>query len=301
MKKIPLIKIVKNVTCFVKSSGRLYLFLIFIFLGLLLSIAAFLIYLNYLNPLHKNNFYNIEFPWTLISTLAIGPITLYLWYSKHNNEKQALSNTNFQVAYNSLSSKKPQERIAGILVLESIVHSNHKMTSHVIELLTTHLRINNQNYQLNTEINTLQIEQKLCLDIISRIWNKYHYFWNFSTNENPDLRDITMNHIDLWGVVLKRFYLLNANFRDLSLKEANFQNANLSFAVFNNVNLKNTNFDGAILNGADLSRATNLTSTQLKGAYGCPQTKLPDKISLNQIGDKYCYNSELCSRPCKTV
>jgi uncharacterized protein YjbI with pentapeptide repeats len=81
--------------------------------------------------------------------------------------------------------------------------------------------------------------------------------------------------LDLHGAFLRRTDLSRANLTRANLARADFTNA-----IFRGADFKDAILDGTVLRGADLTDATNLTSSQLRKAILDETTILPEGLSL---------------------
>ncbi len=84
--------------------------------------------------------------------------------------------------------------------------------------------------------------------------------------------------VDLHGAFIRHTDLSNAILRD-----ADLSNADLTGAKLRNSDFERTRLDGAILNGADLTGARNLTVAQLASAFTDEHTVLPGYIDRAQL------------------
>ena len=111
--------------------------------------------------------------------------------------------------------------------------------------------------------------------------------------ERADLHDAHLEYAELWRAHLESANLAGAHLEDANLSQvhlelanlekAHLAGANLQFGSLQGANLRGADLTGvrltlAHLEGADLSNATGLTRTQLRGAYRDRGTKLPDYI-----------------------
>lgn len=84
--------------------------------------------------------------------------------------------------------------------------------------------------------------------------------------------------VDLHGAYIRHTDLSNAILRD-----ADFSNADLTGAKLRNSDFERTRLNGAILHGADLTGARNLTVAQLASAFTDEHTVLPSYIDRVQL------------------
>lgn len=264
---------------FFSKNKDILIFFFFISLGIFLLIAFFwIIRLPFFKETDDGNI----FPWTFITALVAGPVTLYLWYWKNLISKHSIDDSRFHSSIHDLSSDKLHVRLAGIYALENLVNNNSKRTPNVVEVLASYLRCNTL-ISTRKEFEELKIENKICVDILSRIWKKNMKYWDFHLNGKPDLRYLKMNNYELWGVNLNKFFLEEIDFSYCCLKAANFSESRLEFSILKHTILEDVNFNKSYLYGADLSESEGLTQAQIESSFGCIETKLPDGINMPKI------------------
>jgi hypothetical protein len=111
--------------------------------------------------------------------------------------------------------------------------------------------------------------------------------------ERADLHDAHLEYAELWAAHLESANLTGAHLENANLSKVHLEHANLEKAHLAGANLQFGNLQGANLReadltdvrltlahleGADLSKATGLTRSQLRGAYRDRGTKLPDYV-----------------------
>lgn len=248
-----------------------------------------------------------DYPWSFLSVLVAGPITLYLWYWKHINAKRSIADQLFNAAAVNLSDDSPHVRLTAIYSLVNLVNTYHDRAPIAIEVLCSFLRINSVAPPLpsvpehSLEHEKWMIENKICLDMISRIWCKYYLYWNFKINDRPDLRQLKLESFEFHGVFLKDFFLERACFKNAFLVGANFSGAYLGFSDLSGAKLKNANLDKACVRGADFSGAVLLDQKTVNKADGCKATLLPDYILPPAAWDspEKCHLTLYCNLDCR--
>ncbi len=106
-----------------------------------------------------------------------------------------------------------------------------------------------------------------------------------SEDEPLDLSAALLKRADLTGCVLKGANLASADLREANLSEATLVGADLSFANLENARLDQTDlsgaqFAGALIPGARLHFASNLTQAQIDVAQGDEKTVLPPGMTM---------------------
>lgn len=102
---------------------------------------------------------------------------------------------------------------------------------------------------------------------------------SFASFSGASLRKTVMTDVYGAGAIFVGANLSGANFAKADLTGARFERADLSGAKFDDADMKLVNLTGAILHGADLSKARNLTLEQLSAACADAETKLPGGIA----------------------
>lgn len=100
--------------------------------------------------------------------------------------------------------------------------------------------------------------------------------------QKRDAQKPTLPRVDLHGAYIRHTNLSNAILRD-----ANLSNADLTGAKLRNSDFERTRLNGAILNGADLTGALNLTLAQLATAVIDEHTLLPAYIDRAKLLDAH--------------
>jgi uncharacterized protein YjbI with pentapeptide repeats len=95
-----------------------------------------------------------------------------------------------------------------------------------------------------------------------------------------NLGDANLSNAKLGGATLMLANLSNADLSNADLSNAGLMLANLSNADLSNADLSNAELILANLSNANLSNAKKLTQTQLNGACGDANTKLPTGLTL---------------------
>lgn len=269
------------------KNKELYSFVLFLIIGAVItSLAIYFI----LRQFSISESYT-KLPWTFFTALIVGPLTLYIWFWRIKNDKNKIDDDRLQKAVENLSNEKINIRIAGLYILENLIENNPLRTSNVLEIICSYFRTKEHDESTETE-------DKICLDIVSRIWSSKQKYWDYDKNGEPDLRGINVDNMQMWHIHLNNFFLENTSFKNCYLKLAQLQNSYLAFADFENAFLEDANLHESKLYCTDLRKAKGLRGEQLEKALGCNGTKLPNEISKpekwSEMNSSKCHVSYFC-------
>ena len=170
-------------------------------------------------------------------------------------------------------------RVGGIYALEGIALDSPKHHPTVMEVLTAFIREHSHEFWPPPGPGVTEPEQ----------WTRPDVQAAFTViGRRSTERDI--REIDLWHANLVQTDLRKANLSNTTLDGATFRAAHLEHAVLRGTNLRNAELtnvylhradlrgailEGATFSGGDLTEA-NLTGAHLTGAFGLPDTVLPE-------------------------
>ena len=253
--------------------------------------------------------------WAGIVTVILLLVALHLRVPSRLREgRQRQIAERLDRATSELWSDRLDLRLDAINVLEGIARERADFHWTAMETLTAFIR-ENAGWRGNEEESpgvstTIRSDIEMALTAVgARKWLEDEQEWGVrlglaNTNlrratlvnahlERADLHDAHLEYAEFWrahlesanlsGAHLEDANLSQVHLEDANLEKAHLAGANLQFGSLQGANLQGADLTGvrltlAHLEGADLSNATGLTRTQLRGAYRDRGTKLPDYV-----------------------
>ena len=202
---------------------------------------------------------------------------------------QAGETQRYASAMSLLASSQMEVRLGGVYALERLARESQRDHGPIMEVLAATLRDRAAWVAGETVAAQMPAELQAIVTVIGR---RHAAF------------DAAESHLDLHATSLARAYLPGANLAGAFLYGANLQgailqNANLRGARLWNADLTEATFEGAQLQGADLTGVSGLTPAQLKGAQCDGATKFPQHLRAIAQAQEQAANAQQNGAPKK--